>query len=767
MDVVLGVAVTGPRARLALVGSGGSGAALIDEYAVDLFDNPIEKLTETVVGTNRLLADENHRLLATRLCWSDRHRVDELRRALEDSGVLNVAVLSESQATGALSVPGTATATMQAQAADDPTLLLARGAALAAGLAGDATAMAPAVGLDGGATAMTPAVPGTYAAGQVGPDLAYSMAGESDLLPMEWLTEPEDDDAETGPVGLTSRRLGAMDAVLGIAVAGSVARLALVGPVGGGYAAIKHLVVELPVQPFETLIQTVAGFQQSLADEGRHLVATRLYSPDPAQAEALRRALADSGVPDVGLVSQAEAVTSLLRTVFRGAALPGAVALVVTAEAATLVALGAADALASVVATAALQGVDAAAATVDMVLEWLRSAPFAVDAAYVLGSLEDLTRLAEELRARSPLRVEVLERPDFAFARGAALAAGLAPITPQPPITAGLSTAMAPAVGLAGAAAAMAPGGDETAFAPAAEPAVADQQLAYSLTDQDQPLGVDEYGDEDFDDDPETTATGRAPLSRRSLVLGNAVIAFAVIGFATLAAAVAIAVRPTASAQPVIGHQNAAPGKFMPLLPTQQQAPVPAPPPDAPWSGFQGGVVPDANGYIPPQLASPGGGAPAPVPAFVPNPDPGVPMPVPVIVPYPGWQPPYNPYPNGPTTTTPPTTTTTPPTTTTTPPTTTTTPPTTSTTPPTTTTPTTTTTPPTTTPPTTAAATTPPTTVAPKATTAAPAPTTQAPAPTPTQQPAPTQAPAPKPTQAPVPKPVTPQLPATPLPTHH
>ena len=71
MDVVLGVAVTGPRARLALVGTGAGGADVIDESVVDLGDNPMRKLTEAVVGTNRLLAGDNHRLLATRLCWSD------------------------------------------------------------------------------------------------------------------------------------------------------------------------------------------------------------------------------------------------------------------------------------------------------------------------------------------------------------------------------------------------------------------------------------------------------------------------------------------------------------------------------------------------------------------------------------------------------------------------------------------------------------------------------------------------------------------------
>ena len=52
---------------------------------------------------------------------------------------------------------------------------------------------------------------------------------------------------------------------------------------------------------------------------------------------------------------------------------------------------------------------------------------------------------------------------------------------------------MAPAAGLTG---------DETAFVPEAEPAAGEQQLAYSMADEGQPLAADEFGDEgdDFDD---------------------------------------------------------------------------------------------------------------------------------------------------------------------------------------------------------------------------------------------------------------------------
>ena len=302
---------------------------MIDQSVVDLADNPIGKLTETVVGTNRLLADENHRLVATRLCWTDHPKADQLRRALEDSGVQNVVVLSESEATTALSGTGLAASSMRAVIPDDPTFALARGAAMAAGAAADATAMSPTARLAGDATAMAPAV------------------------------------------GL-----------------------------GGDATAMA-----------------------------------------PA------------------------------------------------------------------------------------------------------------TQLGGE------------------------------------------TTAMAPATQVAG---------DATAIAPTAgmaESHAEEPQLAYSMAGDDELLPVDDEFDDDFYDDE--AETGRQRLSGRSLLISNAVVAFAVIGFASLAVAVAITVRPTAAAEPVVGHQNAAPGKFMPLLPTQQQAPVPPPPPDQPNAGYQGGIIADSNGYIP------------------------------------------------------------------------------------------------------------------------------------------------------------------------
>ena len=71
MDLALGVAVAGPVARLTLIESGTGGHGVIDESIVDLGEDPIATLTATVVGTNQSLAEQYHRLVGTRLCWSD------------------------------------------------------------------------------------------------------------------------------------------------------------------------------------------------------------------------------------------------------------------------------------------------------------------------------------------------------------------------------------------------------------------------------------------------------------------------------------------------------------------------------------------------------------------------------------------------------------------------------------------------------------------------------------------------------------------------
>lgn len=100
MDVVLGVAVTGRVARLALVGA--SDAQVYDQYALDLPDDALTDLGDTIVGTYRAVADSGNRVAATRLCLPDAAQAETLRQAVLDAGVQNVEVISEAEAAAAL-----------------------------------------------------------------------------------------------------------------------------------------------------------------------------------------------------------------------------------------------------------------------------------------------------------------------------------------------------------------------------------------------------------------------------------------------------------------------------------------------------------------------------------------------------------------------------------------------------------------------------------------------------------------------------------------
>ena len=73
MDVVLGAAVTGPVARLALVdGSAGERREVIDQSTIDVEIRPRARTCRRRSSApSGLLIEDGHRLAATRVCWSD------------------------------------------------------------------------------------------------------------------------------------------------------------------------------------------------------------------------------------------------------------------------------------------------------------------------------------------------------------------------------------------------------------------------------------------------------------------------------------------------------------------------------------------------------------------------------------------------------------------------------------------------------------------------------------------------------------------------
>ena len=384
-----------------------------------------------------------------------------------------------------------------------------------------------------------------------------------------------------------------MDVVLGVAVTGPVARVALVGSTPGGPDVIDQSTVDVAENPIEKLTDTVVGTHRLLADENHRLVATGVCWSDQELAAELRRLLIDAGIEDVALLSESEAATALVRNTSRGAGEHGTAVLLVDDQTATLSMVDAGEAPPTVLAAQPIEGSDATAAC-DTLLSRLGAEPGAADDVYLIGTSPELNTVANQLRTTSSIPVQVPD--DFAIARGAAMAV-------EP-------TTMTQAVMLPDETTAIPPAAEMTQISPQQG-----EQLAYSMADDSALLPMDTSEPED--DYAEVPAP---QLSTRSLLISNAVVAFAVIGFAVLAVAVAITIRPTASQQPVQGHPNAAPGKFMPPLPTQQQAPLPPVP-----AGNAAAVLPPGSGL--PEVSGPGPQQVAPVPDVPPAP--AVPRPQP------------------------------------------------------------------------------------------------------------------------------------------
>lgn len=100
MDVALGVAVTGPSARLALLDF--DTGDVLDESDIVLTSNPAGQLQTAIAGTHQSLRESDHRLVATRLYWPDQDQAQRLAHALAQSGVDDVTTVSGAEAATAL-----------------------------------------------------------------------------------------------------------------------------------------------------------------------------------------------------------------------------------------------------------------------------------------------------------------------------------------------------------------------------------------------------------------------------------------------------------------------------------------------------------------------------------------------------------------------------------------------------------------------------------------------------------------------------------------
>src|SRR6476646_3252403 len=478
-----------------------------------------------------------------------------------------------------------------------------------------------------------------------------------------------------------------VDVVVGVAVTGRVARLAMVGSRASNGQVFDQYALDLPDDATTDLADTIVGTYRAVADSGNRLAAIRLCLPDASAAETLRRTVLSAGVQNVEVVAEAEAAAAVARSVGADAAL-----LLADDDTVSLTVVGEDVETTSVLASVPI-GAAGAAVACAAVLQQVPSP--GVTRIMLVGQRLDLDSIAAELRSTAP--VEVPPDAGYAIARGAAWT------VEDPGFPAGAATQMAPAAAdatmmapAASDATQMAPAAaDATQMAQAADPAAVGPLLAYSQEEPDyyeMPAdSIEEFIPEQEDEAPYTAVI--APPPPRTLLIGSA-LAFVVMALATLAVTVAVTIRPAADvqAQPVPAIQSdTVPGRYLPPVPHEPDPvalpiAVVSPPPAAPVApsvpSNRGPVtnnVPSAPQAPAPQVPPPGE-APAPQVPVVPIP--------PVVI-----FPPLNPFPP-PTLPTLTTTVTTPTTPTTTPTTTSTTTTTTSTTTPTTTTPTTTTSPP-------------------------------------------------------------------------
>ncbi|WP_422742061.1 hypothetical protein ACN27E_13525 [Mycobacterium sp. WMMD1722] len=447
-----------------------------------------------------------------------------------------------------------------------------------------------------------------------------------------------------------------MDVVLGVAVSGRVARLAMIGSPASGGQLLDQYALDLSDGAMTDLADTIVGTYREVAETGNRVAAIRLCSADASQAETLRHTVLGAGVENVEVVAEAEAATAVARTVGADAAL-----LLAGDNTVSLTRVGDDPESTSVLASMPIGAAGAAAASAQV----LQSLPGADTSRIALvGQRLDLDSIAAELSSTAPLVLP----PDagYAIARGAAQTASAAGFpagaaTMMAPAAATDATQMAPAAmdatqmaSVAADSTQMAPvAADSTQMSPSTDPAAVGPQLAYSQ-EEPEPYELPFESLEEFvpelEDEQAYTAT-IAPPPPKTVLMGSA-FAFVVAAFATLAVSVAVTIRPVAdvAAQPAPALQpQTVPGRFLPEVP---HAPDPvalpvavvSPPPAAPAVNVP--VNRGPNPVVPPPVQ-----LPAPAPAVPVVPVPGVPVvPVPALptAPFPT----FNPFPTIPTFTT-------------------------------------------------------------------------------------------------------------------
>lgn len=353
-----------------------------------------------------------------------------------------------------------------------------------------------------------------------------------------------------------------MDVTLGVAVQGERAVISLLDA-SAPHSVIDESAVEFTGDALEQLVSTLVSTDRHLVEAGHRLVGTSVYGADTEAVTDLHNALRDADLMNVSVVSQADAVTAATRSLTGGQV---AASLVSDGDTAALSIIDTAADATSLIAVEPVVNGDRTAAFRSL-LERFSEEPGGAASVIILGGALGAADTAV-LSATSPVPLQIPDNPEFALARGVALAGRQQPMAADSGFQNSSYT------------------DSDLNFADTMMSAQ-EQQLAYSEVGGDG-FGVD-TGSLSLSSapvqtpmqplsavDPDELAAVQADADQdrpRVLLLGSAVAAVVVVGFAALAVSVAIGIRPTVSQQAVRLTDESVPGKYFPVAPGQGVTP--------------------------------------------------------------------------------------------------------------------------------------------------------------------------------------------------
>ena len=222
-----------------------------------------------------------------------------------------------------------------------------------------------------------------------------------------------------------------MDIVLGASVTATTVRMVLIEGENADGVIVEYSTFDtadgaVKASPSEQISAAILATQQNAAAKGHHLVLSGVTWDDEQASAELSDGLAARDLQNVVLVAEQNAAGALARTVGRALGYDTTAVMVMTTETATLSVVDSDDGSIVEAQMCALDGADATDILPAMAtaLEARDPKPGSV---FVMGSRAAVCAVKSSLERQIPQPVIVPEEPEFALARGAALAAANVP----------------------------------------------------------------------------------------------------------------------------------------------------------------------------------------------------------------------------------------------------------------------------------------------------------------------------------------------------